>query len=269
METAAERSLRDSLAIMEPAFRACYEAGVQVVTLPSDRSSARELILAAPFLKRALNDLRAVWDLLLRGYTSQAASVAAALFENALAVTVVARDQAAASELEASTGGDLPWRAQAQSKRAAKIWLRDDREQANAPTTSKESLWRAAYAAYKWLCKIKHPTMPSAVHDAGATTVANGTYVVMAAPDVRPEDLPVKATVAMIAVSRCYEAVHSFAIALQPQADDPYYHDFAKRLTEAFSAGKSAYISLAARHLPFDISSTTFARESAKHLGKR
>ncbi len=49
------------------------------------------------------------------------------------------------------------------------------------------------YAIYKWLCRLKHPTLPSALHDSlsGGRGPEHG-YMMMAIPDVRRENKPVK-----------------------------------------------------------------------------
>jgi len=65
----------------------CYECGVEVPTLSGKHKNTADLRVAGLFLKRVLNDLRATWDLLLLGYTSQAGSVAAAAFENTLIIS--------------------------------------------------------------------------------------------------------------------------------------------------------------------------------------
>jgi len=66
-------------------FRDAYDVGYLVPRLKPVRPAVLDLSLAALFLKRVLNDLRVVWQLLISGYTSQAASVAASLYESALA----------------------------------------------------------------------------------------------------------------------------------------------------------------------------------------
>ncbi len=68
----------------------CYECGVEALTLSCKHENTKDMRVAGLFLKRLLNDLRAVWNLLLLGYTSQAGSVAAAAFENALITSCVA-----------------------------------------------------------------------------------------------------------------------------------------------------------------------------------
>ena len=82
--------------------------------------------------------------------------------------------------------------------------------QGHAPGSKEyENQWRALYAHYVWLCQTKHPTMPSVIHDTSASAVRDG-YVVMALPNVRPQDLPLKAQVAIISLHRAHESIEAF-----------------------------------------------------------
>ena len=223
------------------------------------------MLYAALFLKRALNDLRGVWILTQTGYTSQAASVAAALFEHALAATCLTGSTSRVSELQANKSGDLPWGTQALSKMLARRWEQEAREEGKPFDQDEyEKAWREVYSGYKWLCKIKHPTLGSVAHDAFAASGSSDEYVVMAAPDVRDEDLVVKATVLMICISRVYEAIRQFARALDCDESVQYWRDFEARLDAAHSGAIEAYKALAQQPLPFDIRQSTLAREWAR-----
>src|SRR2546423_13682274 len=85
LEDAAKTTLSEQLKQFEGAFRDTYEAGVIAPVLRDDAPTEADVRCAALRFKRVLNDLRSVWVLLRSGYTSQAASVAASLYENALA----------------------------------------------------------------------------------------------------------------------------------------------------------------------------------------
>jgi hypothetical protein len=160
METAAEVALKNQLSQFEPAIRDCYEAGVQVPTLASKRYGQPDILFSALFLKKALNDLRAVWILVSTGYTSQAAAVAATLYENALAASCLAGDPICAERLQKERTGDLPWSAQDLAKLLAKRWQEDAQKAKRVFKKEEfELAWREVYSAYKWLCKIKHPTI--------------------------------------------------------------------------------------------------------------
>lgn len=252
MEVSATILLSEKLAPFEPPLRSCYEAGVQASTLEGRRHEEPDIVYAALFLKRALNDLRGVWLLTQTGYTSQAACIAAALFENALAATCLAGSPDNASKLRASKSGDLPWGAQSLSKMVADRWRRQAHEKGEPfDQDDYQRHWRQAYLGYKWLCKIKHPTLRSAFHDAPATARESREYVVMAAPDTRDADLNVKAMVLMISFSRMYEAIRQFALSLDCDDSAQYYVKFIERLNSAHSGALEAFEALVDPPLPF------------------
>jgi hypothetical protein len=141
-------------------------------------------------------------------YSRSAACVAAALYEHALTVSCLAGNPSLANALEAVPNGDIPWK----PKRLAQMFA--DRYFMNNGA-EREQVWREVYGAYQWLCKVKHPTLRSAIYDSGGTKVGDDAYVVMAAPDIREDDLVVKATIATISISRMLAATNSFADALR------------------------------------------------------
>ena len=218
-ETGATSKLSRLLEPYEPAVRTCFEAGVEVPTLPTSNTQPMHLRDAAVFLKRTLTDLRATWILVAGGYTAAVAATAAALWENALAAACLARGGPLVDELDDSQSGDLPWRPQRLAQEWAKT-LDDDYE----------VTWLQIYGGYKWLCKIKHPTLRAAMHEAGSASVRSGEFVVMASPDVRVEDLPVKVAILSIALMRTQDAVESFRDGMSPDLDSAEYHAFEARL---------------------------------------
>ncbi len=147
----------------------------------------------------------------------------------------------------------------------ARLW-QGEAQQKGKPFDQDEygKAWREIYSAYKWLCKIKHPTLRSVTHDAFAASVRPDEYVVMAAPDVRDEDLVVKATVLMISISRVYQAIHQFARSLDCDKSLQYYKEFETRLRAAHSGAIEAYKTLAQQPLPFHIKDTRLSKEWAR-----
>ena len=262
MEPSARIKLAPSLAPFEKALRPCYEAGVEAPTLSASRHAEEDVRCAALFLKRCLNDLRATWLLVRGGYTSQAASIAASLWENALVVSVDAGRTAEIQELRNAGDGEIPWKPILLAQKLANLWQEDAlRKSQPFPDSEREKAWQEVYSAYKWLCQIKHPTVRSTAYDAPATTVESGTYVVMAAPDIRDADLVVKATVLAISLSRCLEAVRRFAVGIDSHRLVETNSPFWRRLESAESAAKEAFLALQNRPLPFDISDSSFARQ--------
>jgi hypothetical protein len=81
LELSARETVTSQLMVFLPIVKNCYELGVQAPTLKCPRKSERDMLVAGLFLKKSLNDFRSVWILLTTGYTSQAAAVAASMFE--------------------------------------------------------------------------------------------------------------------------------------------------------------------------------------------
>jgi len=240
----------------------CYECGVEVPTLPSKRAQTKDIGVAALFLKRTLNDLRATWNLLLQGYTSQAGSVAAAAFENALIVTCIAGDADRANLLITSKSGESPWSV----ADLCKMHMRQAQEQAEkcGKSFSEREFdlsWRELYAQYAWLCKIKHPTMPSALHDAFSVSLKEEEYIVMAAPDTRPEDTPNKAMILVATINRILAAIRKFASACEIDLGHSRVISWQKRLDSVIPDIKEAMKPLWSKPLPVSIRNTKLARE--------
>jgi len=265
METSAAAHLMGKLAAFEQPYRDCYEAGVQAPTLVGKRHQESDMRVAALFLKRTLNDLRSVWVLSCFGYTSQAGSVAASLYENALAAACIAGFPSRTSEFLKEKSGELPWTPIQLSKMLAEQ-LREEalKEDQSFDDAEYEKAWSEVYSAYKWLCQIKHPTLPSATHDSLATNLKGAEYVVMAAPDVSDGNIPVKATVLMISLSRSYAAIRRFALSLEVDTKQSYYQDFIDRMKVSTPAALNAYKESTKRPLPFDIRHTSLARSWTK-----
>lgn len=244
-------------------LRDCYEAGVQAPTLPARRGGERDLRLAAIFLKRSLTDLRTVWILLERGYTFGAAAVAAALWEHALVVSSVAGDVDRSSKVLNDSSGDLPWGPIELAKWLASRETAGSDEGSDTSRPQYERAWREIYGGYKFLCKIKHPTMRHSVPSLGNATNDDGEFVVMAAPDVRPRDLPLKATVLMISISRCFEAVDWFVGASEVDTGTAEYSSYDERMRRIVPSLREAYSEAVKGGLPFDIGDEKIGREYA------
>jgi hypothetical protein len=206
-EANAPRILYDLLYDYGGALRSCCALGVELPYLPESQAIKTKLSLrvAALFLKRVLNDLRGVWLLVARGYTSQAACVAASLWENSLVVTCVAGNEERANQCVSDDDGQIPWKPQVLAKIHAETRMKGATEEERVT----EEL--ITYSFYRWLCRVKHPTLPSVTHDSfSAGAGSEGGYLLMAFPDVRPEDLPVKTFLLMISGLNVVHAIESF-----------------------------------------------------------
>ncbi|MCI0560701.1 MAG: hypothetical protein MN733_19625 [Nitrososphaera sp.] len=159
----------------------------------------------------------------------------------------------------------MPWKPQQLAQMLAKQWQAEAVKSGNLFDKNEyEKAWREVYAAYKWLCKIKHPTLRSALHDSFAASVKDGEYVIMAAPDLRAEDLPVKATILVISISRVREAIRCFAIALNCDSSSPDYEDFRIRMVEILPETREAYSQTMTQPLPFIIGDSSLYQDWVK-----
>jgi hypothetical protein len=205
------KSVHEITKMLQPFLRPvidCYECGVEVPTLPcKQKERDTNTTIAALFLKRSLNDLRATWNLLLSGYTSQAGSVAAAGFENAMAVCCLVDNTIAAEKLFNIKLAKLNLSvAELCKMHYANVSINQD----SYLGKNKVENWEVLYSQYQWLCKVKHPTIPSAAHDAFAVSISKDEFAIVAAPDTRIEDLPNKAFIISVLVMRTAQAIANF-----------------------------------------------------------
>ncbi len=221
MEVSATLTLADKLKTFAPIIRDCYECALWVPMLPRiAKKLSPDLWGASLLLKRCMTDLRAIWVLILCGYTSQAASVTASLFETALLASCMCGDHTFAKKCIASSSVELP---------GPQALCQEFARKTCSPAEFEE-IWVSLYGHYKWLCKIKHPTFASAMYDAlSATVPGKDGYVVMAVPDLRDEDIPVKAMILTIGISRTKSLVDRFVEALGEHSDSPEWERFRER----------------------------------------
>lgn len=254
LEDAARAKLSEHLQPFETPFRDTYEAGIIAPVLRAEALIKNDVRCAALHFKRVLNDLRSVWLLLRCGYTSQAASIAASLYENALGTVCLTTSPKNVEAYLASDSGELPWSPMVMSKMVVE-------HEGHAPGTKDfENQWRALYAHYVWLCQTKHPTLPSVVHDTSASTVRDG-YVVMALPNVYPQDMPLKAQIAIICLHRTHEGIDAFATAFGFKDKLPNTHRFAERFSRAKEAAWKAYEPFLKARNPISIHKTWFPKK--------
>lgn len=208
----------------------CIEAGALAPMVPSDKSGDLRLITAAPFLKCTLDDLRAMWLLVEIGYTTQAAAVAAVLFENALTTAVIAESEDLALHARKAKYAQIPWGAkdlcQLDAKREIRLGEKQGRE-----TTQKmyEDNWTISYFHYKWLCQIKHPTWQTATHAIKSTIVTGTEYAVRPGPNTLPEDIHLGIRVVGISLTKALQAIKSYFLSLEGDKESNEYTAFEKR----------------------------------------
>lgn len=214
----------------------CYECGVEVPTLPCRAQTTKATRVAALFMKRLLNDLRATWNILLLGYTSQAGAVAAAAFENALVVSCTAGSIDRAEQcLKSQTG--LPWSIAALCRMDA------------SQTTEDKDYWRVLYAQYQWLCKVKHPTLPSVLHDAFSVSLDG------------------KAFILSVTILRVKEAIDRFAVARDLDTTAPRAVLWQERMDSIITNLDAAVDPITAKPLPFSYDGRISSKEEQQDEG--
>jgi hypothetical protein len=208
-------------------IKACEEAGMLAPLVPSKNRGAASLVAAGPFLKRALNDLRAVWLLIERGYSTQAASVAASLYENALTAAVLAGDDKLAEEAKKTKHAEIPWSPKQLAQLNARRELSIQEKSGSTPTgKAYEDAWTISYFHYKWLCQIKHPTWQAVYHDVQGTLISGTEYTIRPAPNDIADDAQLKARVIGVSVSQVFIAARSFFLALDGDETSSEYVAF-------------------------------------------
>lgn len=254
LEVRARELLSIQLLPFEEAFRLSYESGVIIPVLRANGKATIDVRCGALFFKRVLNDLRGVHHLLHAGYTSQAAAVAASLYENALAAICLFASQSNLDALLKSDGGEIPWSPMQMAKMVVGYEGKDHGSQ------EFENQWRALYAQYVWLCQCKHPTMQTMLHDTSATTLKDG-YVIMALPNIREQDFPYKAMIAIHSLVRTHESIQAFASALGYKDSLPDDYGFAERFTKAKELAWTAFSPFLNAQNPVSIEKTWFVRK--------
>jgi len=187
------------------------ELGTEVVTIKGKSNAPINLVVAGLFLKRILKDMRCIRELLEMGYSAQAACIAASLFENSLVIIISARDVERAKLVWESKGDsekDIPWKVIKMCEMSA---LRDS---VNLDSDRLRYKTLCDYISYKWLCRLKHPTLASAFHDASSTRINEDSYSVLPIPDSREEDLSHKVMIAEICITKLFFAIKEIADAL-------------------------------------------------------
>jgi len=205
-EHSASLKLADVLQEFEEVFQLSYEAGVIIPTLRHKNQNS-DFRHAALYLRRTLNDFRSVWVLLAMGYTSQALTCAGSLFETSLATICLLKPekiQEFEAKLNSATGNDFPWK----PMHMAKVACADGRA-LDDPSPEYQNAWRAVYARYAWLSKIRHSTFQSVIHDTKAATLDSG-YAIIAIPNSTEEDLPVKMAIAFGAIADLHNAINAW-----------------------------------------------------------
>ena len=233
LEKLSSEGMNVSLKAWEELVACCIEAGALAPMIPSKNHTDPRLVTAAPFLKCTLDDLRGMWLLIEAGYTSQAAAVAAALFENALTAAIIAGSAELAKKALNTKHAEIPWGAK-------ELCQLDEKREINIAQHRGEKLtqkeyedgWTISYFHYKWLCQVKHPTWQAAKHAIKATAVSKIEYAVRPGPNNTPQDVQVKARIIAVSLTKSLQAVKSFFITLDGDEHSVEYEAFEEKVNK-------------------------------------
>jgi len=207
-EGKAREPMLRQLALATDTVKLCYELGVDVGAFVAEvEKQNQETVLSGLLLRRVLTDLRTIWLLCVNGYTGQAGVLCASLYENALTIEAVADSHKRAKQVLSSPGGGQPWSVKTLAEIAAKRLTQDPRRSEKAKSVEEERDF--IYFSYRWLCKLKHPTIPSLLYEAGATQTGVRRFAVSAMPDVAQRDVCNKGMILASAVNRTWYAMRA------------------------------------------------------------
>lgn len=212
--------------------RNCVEAGALAPTLKAKNHGEPRFLAAGPFLKRSLTDLRSLWLLIQLGYTSQAACIAASLYENALTAAVLADSEELTKEASSTKYSEIPWSAKKLAQLDAKRALRIMYKGKHYPDKKYEDNWTISYFNYKWLCQIKHPTWQSAFHDVKSSLLNDKEYAIFPIPCNHKEDMHLKYAILGNSVSKTLEAVKSYFLSLECEEGSEGYKEFEEKVNK-------------------------------------
>jgi hypothetical protein len=208
-----------------------------------------------------LNDLRSIWLLIKSGYTSQAASIAASLFESTLVIKLVANNEHRAKKFDGrSWEEELPWRVDEMCRENAK----DEANRGESKITFDEA-WKIDYSQYRWLCEIKHTTLRVALHDAGATAFGE-SFAVMASPDGRKEYLGMKKMICIIALIAARSAINAFATGTGVKSETDEENKFRARMEKIGDFLRKEVTDKPSLSIPFGLKDTKWGKVNLRPL---
>lgn len=192
-----EQELRERegplLGRLAPAVAVLHDAPAALVALSASAPDQPHLIVAGEALKRALEDLRALWILLESGHSVAAWAVGADLWEHAMLATCAAGDAEFAAQftktepIERPEPGDL-------ALEAVKLLA--------VAGDDPERMMQEFSVGYEWLRQLKHKDYP-ALSRSGVTN-ADGALPLGATPEPVSDfdDIRMLLAVAFIALRR-------------------------------------------------------------------
>jgi hypothetical protein len=195
MERAAEQKLTETLCPLLDITAWLLGYAPTVIQFTKRKTLHLPTLVQHMLLKQAMASLRATSQLLIRGYSSQAATIASGLYEIYLYSSYMLDDPAKAEQfLKHSNSQDFVWRPNEMIRHIAQKRL--EQQGKNRDKAALKSAIEDINGAYIYLCSLKHSNpiplrhvVAARVDEAG---LGEGQSQFAVLPDTRPEDNIVK-----------------------------------------------------------------------------
>ena len=235
-EDAAWKTNGEWLAVIESAIAVLHDSPNALTTLPGYAAGQERTNVAGMCLKRALDELRAMWLLLNAGYTASTGAACADLWEHAMLASCCSLSEDVARQFLNLGPDDPKFGPSKLSALLAKL-IAEGLGDARPTSTETVQYWDAAsYSAYKWLCQLKHPTLRALQHTTLTTVSNEGVLGLSARPDASEADRSVKALILITAFGVIQKAVILFGSAVVGDQNSEKLRAWQTRLAEAQQA---------------------------------
>ncbi len=170
----------------------CLECANQ---LPFLVKQNKALSFSGFFLKRAMNDLWVIKKLIRSGFTSQAASIECSLLEQCAYVHLILEDP----ELEKDIRAKISSTELSNYGNPMELFEQVEKRRGSSP-----------YPLYKWLCKLKHPSLITVSHE--ARSLGNEEkYFIVVSPNANENDLGNKRYILVTAMIELHGTIRNFS----------------------------------------------------------
>ncbi|MBW5821263.1 hypothetical protein [Yersinia enterocolitica] len=234
LEINALTSINDTRKEWEELAKKCMTLAIKSAFLQGKDYKKETVRTAFAFLKRTMTDFRGAWLLINLGYPYQAACIAASLYENSLLVNCLSNDEQVLKELKQSPHGDVPWGACKLAKMAAQKDVHGFISKKEPKDDKYQKAWKLSYLHYKWLCKIKHPTIQQVKDEMDTARNGAGKFVVIPYPDARDANVGTKEMILIICISKLLSAAKNIADAQNCLDGEPKFVEFKKLAVEVY-----------------------------------
>lgn len=192
-----------------------FSEAPKIVEIPKETNITTLKNVQHMFLKQSLCSLRTIVILFLKGYTSQAATIASSLYEVRLYSNYIL-DHIDRAEyfMKHSNSQDFVWRPKQMIRNEAQFNVD---QMASTKILKLEDEIKLISSTYMFLCSLKHNNPIALRHTVGAkddivgASIING-FPVMVLPDTRDSDLPTKATVLIAAINSTFYVLRNVSL---------------------------------------------------------